>query len=205
LGQLQVILADEPAPKPGWSAADRSYPAFAVGKQDSRDKSSSYTILRHPEGGRKDILRWIGMADKAAAELEIYRPGGEFDPASGAGLAARMGGLTELETAGVRGSKFGTVALLRQAGVAEAGSCLAFFKRIDDPPLQISGFSCQGHDLPARRAAVGCMLDRLTLLTSGNEPKLAEMFAHAERKRGGCAGTADWMTSAENPQLRGPF
>jgi len=34
---------------------------------------------------------------------------------------------------------------------------------------------------------------------------LAELFAHAELRRGGCAGagTADWMTSAENPQLRG--
>jgi len=42
-------------------------------------------------------------------------------------------------------------------------------------------------------------------LTSGNEPKLAELFAHAELRRGGCAGslTADWMTSTENPQLRG--
>lgn len=52
------------------------------------------------------------------------------------------------------------------------------------------------------------MLDRLTLLTSGHEPKLAELFAHAELKRGGCAGSgliADWMTSAENPQLRGAF
>jgi hypothetical protein len=46
------------------------------------------------------------------------------------------------------------------------------------------------------------------LLTSGNEPKLAELFAHAELKRGGCAATsltADWTTSAENPQLRGAF
>ena len=52
------------------------------------------------------------------------------------------------------------------------------------------------------------MLDRLTLLTSGNEPKLAELFAHAELKRGGCAAaslTADWLTAAENPQLRGAF
>jgi hypothetical protein len=105
-------------------------------------------------------------------------------------------------------SKFGAVALLRQAGVTEADSCLAFFKRTDDPALQLTGFSCHGDGLPARRASIGCMLDRLTLLTSGNEPKLAELFAHAELKRGGCAPTslmADWMTSVENPQLRGAF
>jgi hypothetical protein len=119
-----------------------------------------------------------------------------------------MGGTLGVETAGVLDSKFGAVALLRHAGVADANSCLAFFQRSEDPALQFSGFSCQGDSLPARRAAVGCMLDRLTLLTSGNEPKLAELFAHAELKRSGCAPTslmADWMTSTENPQLRGAF
>jgi len=201
--QLQLLLAGEPASQPGWSTADRSYPAFSIGPQDSHEKSASYMILRHPQGGRKDVLRWTGAGDKPVAELEIYRPGGEFDPAAGAGLAARTGGALGLETSGVLDSKFGAIALLRQAGVAEASSCLAFFKRIDDPALQISGFSCQGDGLPARRTAVGCMLDRLTLLTSGNQPKLAELFARTELKRGGCAGTADWMTSAENPQLRG--
>jgi hypothetical protein len=205
--QLQDMLADEAAAKPGWSVADHSYPAFDVSQQDSRAKSATYTIFRHPEGGRKDLLRWMG-GDKPVAELEIYRPGHEFDPAAGAGLAARIGGTLGLETAGVLDSKFGAVALLRQAGVADARSCLAFFKRVDDPALQFSGFSCQGDGLPARRAVIGCMLDRLTLLASGNEPKLAELFARAELKRGGCAATnlmADWMSSAENPQLRGAF
>jgi hypothetical protein len=97
--QLQDMLADESADKPGWSVADRSYPAFAVSQPDSHEKSASYTILRHPEGGRKDLLRW----------------------------------------------------------------------------------------------------------TSGEKPKLAELFAHAELKRSGCTGVADWLNSAENPQLRGAF
>jgi hypothetical protein len=53
------------------------------------------------------------------------------------------------------------------------------------------------------------MLNRLILLTSGNEPKLAELFAHAELRRGSCATTAppstsvDWVTGAQNPSLRG--
>jgi hypothetical protein len=54
--------------------------------------------------------------------------------------------------------------------------------------------------------AIGCLLSRLTLLTSGNEPKLAGLFAHAELKRGGCAaGPSDWVTGIENPRLRGTF
>jgi hypothetical protein len=53
------------------------------------------------------------------------------------------------------------------------------------------------------------MLSRLILLTAGNDPKLAALFAHAELRRASCAastpsaGPADWVTAAENPLLRG--
>lgn len=213
--QLQVELAAEVAPEAGWSIADRSPPAFALSRQDTSDKSDeseSYVVFRHPSGGRRDVLRWSGPGKKPVAELEIYRPGAELGPAATARseLAARM--LTpgaELEAAGVIESKFGSVALLRQAGAKEgAGSCLGFFKRIDNPALQLSGWSCRGDGLSARRAAIDCMLSRLMLLTSGNEPKLAELFAQAELKRGSCTSattSADWITGAGNPHLRGPF
>jgi len=99
------------------------------------------------------------------------------------------------------------VVLVRQAGAREgAGSCLSFVKRIDEPALQISCWSCQGASLPARRATIGCMLNRLTPLTSGNEPKLAELFAQAELKRSNCASgtaSADWITGTSIPSLRG--
>jgi hypothetical protein len=54
-------------------------------------------------------------------------------------------------------------------------------------------------------------LSRLTLLTAGNDPKLAELFARAELKRASGAPaaasalSADWVTGAENPRLRGTF
>jgi hypothetical protein len=114
---------------------------------------------------------------------------------------------SELEAAGIVESKFGTVALLRPT-VAKEGTegCLAFLKRIDDPAVQISGWSCQGDNWPARRMAIGCLLNRLTLLASGNEPKLAELFAYAELKRGSCAANpSDWVTDVEKPKLRGTF
>ena len=93
-------------------------------------------------------------------------------------------GPRELEAAGVVDSKFGRVTLLRPSG--DGGSCLGFLKHVDDPNLQISGWSCQGEALPARRAAIGCMLNRLILLTAGNDPKLAELFARAELRRTNC-------------------
>jgi len=210
--QLQMGEAAEPGAKAGWSVALRSYPAFAVSQSDLPEKTATYEILRHPEGGRKDIMRWAAKdekpGEKPVAELEIYRPGGEFNPSEPADIAARMDpkGGSELEAAGIVDSKFGAVTLLRRPGETDPRSCLAFLKRIDEPSLQISGWSCQGDALPARRAAISCLLSRLILLTAGNEPKLAELFARAELRRAACgpAGPSpDWVTSAENPLLRG--
>jgi hypothetical protein len=214
--QYDAMKAAGPAALTGWAAgwnvSGRSHPAFAVSQVDQPYKSATYTILRRPEGGRKDILRWTDATERQVMELEIYRPGGEWDVSSPAStdLAARMQqiGASGLEAAGIVQSKFGTVALLRPIVRPEAKegaeACLGFFKRIDDPGLRISGWSCQGDNWPAKRAAIGCMLNRLTLLTSGNEPKLAELFARAELKHGSCgADPSDWVTGIENPKLRG--
>lgn len=206
LGQLPELRDDEPAAKPGWGVADRSHPAFALSRLDSSEKTASYTIFRHPEGGRRDVMRWASEADRPVAQLEIYREGGEFDVTrrATADLAVQMGlgPTTPLEQAGLIDTKFGPVALFRPAG---AGTCLGYLKRSEEPALQISGFSCQGDTLPAQRAAVACTLNRLTLLTSGNEPKLAELFARAELRRRGCdaQGSPDWLLGAANAQLRG--
>ena len=210
LDQLPSLRDDEPVEKPGWSVADRSQPAFALSRLDSSEKTASYVILRHPEGGRRDVMRWTGEADKPVAELEIYREGGEFDVAlpATADLAVHMGlgDATLLEQAGLIDTKFGPVALFRPTGTAEGTrASLGYRQRSEQPALEISGFSCQGDTLPARRAAIACTLNRLTLLTSGNEPKLAELFAHAELKRRSCApqGSSDWLLGAANAQLRG--
>lgn len=212
--QLPDVVAGEPAAKPGWSVASRSHPAFAVSQFDFLGKTETYQILRHPEGGRKDVIRWSAPGEKPVAELQIYRPGGESaqpGPAI-AEIAARMDpeAMRALESAGVIDSKFGPVTLLRLASSADgARSCLGFVKRLDQPDLQISGWSCQDGGLSAQRGAIGCLLGRLILLTAGNDPKLADLFARAELKRGSCAaaatsaGSTDWITGAENPALRG--
>jgi hypothetical protein len=213
--ELPLKGLGDPAPKSAWSAASRSYPAFAVSQFDLSGKTEAYEILRHPDGGRKDVLRWAVQGEKPIAELEVYRPGGELSQSGPpiAEIAARMDpdGMRELQAAGVIDSKFGAVTLL---GLSDRGGdarpCLGFIKGFGPTNLRISGWSCQGDTLPARRAAIGCILDRLILLAAGNDPKLAELFAHAELKRGNCASasaapvtSADWVTGAQNPRLRG--
>ncbi len=69
----------------------------------------------------------------------------------------------------------------RQPGLPrlpQAGRC---------PDMRISGWTCQGGSLPAQRAAIVCMLNRLTLLAAGNDPRLA---AHVRACRAASALTA---------------
>jgi hypothetical protein len=202
----QIPPADpevEPAARVGWSAATRSAPAFAVSQFDLAYRSDAYRILRHPEGGRKDVLRWLGPDGKPAAELEIYRPGGELDAAEPTAGHS--------EAAGIIDSKFGAVTLRLMDETAGQHACLSFFKRIEQPHVRISGWSCQGDTLPARRMAVACTLNRLALVSAGNDQRLAELFAHAELRRSDCTAAsagalpADWVTRADNPHLRGAF
>jgi hypothetical protein len=207
---IELEAATGPTAKGGWSVADRSHPAFAVSQFDSSGKTEAYVIFRHPEGGRKDVLRWAASGEKPVAELELYRPGAE---ASQDEIATKMdpGGVREIAGEGIIDSKFGPVALLGFADrLNDVKRCLGFMKNLDAANLRISGWSCQGDSLPARRAAIACTLNRLVLLTARNDPKLAELFAHAELKRGSCATgsalsatSADWVTGAQNPLLRG--
>jgi hypothetical protein len=210
---LPDITAVEPSPR-AWSQAGRTTPAFAVSHFIFQGKTETYEIFRHPEGGRKDVFHWTGAGGLPVAELEIYRPGEEADQVGSAAgyLAARMdpAGVRELEAAGVVDSKFGAVTLFRRIGGLEAArACLRFYKHVDEPKFRLSGWSCLGEDLPARRTEIGCMLNRLVLLAAGNDAKLAQLFAQAELRRSDCSASgapalsADWVMGTDNPRLRG--
>ena len=126
----------ESAPKTGWSLATRSVPAFAASQFDLSYKTDAYQVLRQPEGRRKDVLRWT--------DLDGGDPGGELNERSRRSPTLR-GGWTLLqrafEAAGVIGSIFGAVTLLRFNGEADgARSCINFLERTDQRPS--CWFSC---------------------------------------------------------------
>ncbi|MGD9838579.1 MAG: hypothetical protein AB7F72_02365 [Afipia sp.] len=198
--------------QPGWVPASRPHPAFAISKLDLSDRTDAYEILRHPEGGRKDILRWAAVAGEApTAEIEVYRPGGELDAftAPGADLAGRMGlPFRDIEPAGFVDTKFGQVTLMRLSGAALPGkqACLGFAKTYTSPAVRISGWACQADTPGTQRSFIGCTLNRLILLSAGNDPKMAELFARAELKRDTCNAPLapnNWIAASDAPLLRG--
>ena len=120
-------------------------------------------------------------------------------------------GPRELEAAGIIDSKFGAVTLFRPIGGTEARApASASSSTVDEPTFRISGWSCQGDNLPARRAAIGCMLNRLILLTRRKRAETGGIVrpcrAQAQRLRdiGRAGSSADWVTGADNPHCAAP-
>jgi hypothetical protein len=199
-----------------WRPVERPIPAFAASSSDLGEKTAAYEILRHAEGGRKDVMKWsdAGVA-MPWAEIEVYRPAAEsvgFVPATlEIGARTALWNVRDVQADGVIESKFGPVSLVAFS-VPAAGKvlhCTGFARSFDDPGLQISGWTCGGGAQPAGRQAVACLLNRLTLLAAGSDPKLAELFARSELKRQTDCGSSaiaseSWLNSLDEPELRGP-
>jgi hypothetical protein len=51
----------------------------------------AYEVFRHVQGSRKDVFRRTSPGKGPFAELEIYRPGGEFNPSGTPARSADWG------------------------------------------------------------------------------------------------------------------
>jgi energy-converting hydrogenase Eha subunit E len=206
-----IASVEQPAARPGWFEVAKPHPAFAVAQADFGGTPTTYGIRRHPEGGRKDTLVWGMAGENPVAEVEIFRLGGETpeNAPPAPDLAIRMGLLAggEAEAAGIIETKFGPVSLIRfPAQESKTKPCLGFARVFEGARIHITGFTCNADTIAAQRASVGCLLNRLTLLAAGNDSKMAELFARAELKRGTCNPApvpGDWVSSLQEPQLRG--
>jgi len=186
-----VVAAIDPAPRPDWLTIERPAPAFEVHLPELSEEAR-YTIQRHARGGgRKDIIAF-GEPGRSLryVMLEIYRPGTELshfaDPASEiAARSAELGPANDVRVSLPIDTKFGKMETVDFAVGRFGGHCVGFIRDFNRPRLQISGVSCN-MDTIVDRGAVHCMLDRLTLLSSGSDQKVAEVFARAEVNRKFC-------------------
>ena len=140
-------------------------------------KTEAYQIFRYPEGGRKDVLRWTVQGETPVAELEVYRPGGEFNQTGPtfAGIAARM------PPAEAR---------------ARSGAGRRHRQRVR------RGYAAS---LSGRRGR-GAVLPRLTAGNEPNLAELfarAELKRGSCAASPTSAASVDWVSSAENLGLRG--
>lgn len=195
-----VRLQAEPRPVAEWRQVAKPFAAFSLPMPELAESRYEYALRRHVSGGgRQDILSW-GALKGATPHLmvEIYRPLAERSGFASAEeeIAARLKGRDagSLRSAGEMETKFGTMSLVEFSLGAPLRRCLGFVHAYENPQLQILGWHCGSGAAAVERGLAACALDRLTLLAAGSEPKVRELFAHAELRRNFCGQRSHLLT-----------
>jgi hypothetical protein len=189
LGIGGVEAAVEPVARSNWIALERPQRAFVLLLPEfPNEPEPGYAILRHPGGGRKDVLTWGNPAQPASIlRIEIYRPANEGRDSSRSTLEAsapeteELGTVTAKEPRPTIASKFGELALTEFSAQSKGQTrrCVGFARTFDAPRLRIAGWYCKGTDEIIDPAFIACALDRLTLIAAGSDPKVYESRAGA--------------------------
>lgn len=177
-------------------------------------------------GGRQDILTFGAATDMSAAfvRVALYRPGTEgaipMDPVEAVANVASQGRI-DADLSGPHGiviTKFGDLSVVEMTLQAKTGArnCLAVAGKFDDAQLGLVAWYCNPGTELVGHGQVACILDRLSLVSSGRDERLIDLFARAERNRSFCdvrdpllgvapRGTPDWIDTKAGPVLRGKF
>ena len=198
--QSEAPQPKPPSPGPVWSEVANPFTAYDLAGGPYARLPLAYAARRdHAGEAREDVLTY-GAAVPGAAFLRVaFRRHGLGEVvatsvfvdaarlAAGAGLAVTRSGL------GIRlDTRFGPFDV---AGVAveqggRAAQCQAF--RLADPAaapvLAITGLACGTAEHPIDTVTLACTIDRLDLVSAGDDEALRAIFVAAERRRrDGCA------------------
>jgi hypothetical protein len=181
-----------------------------------------YRARRRPDGNdRQDYLAY-GSFGGATPYLNLSIARIEDDPAHRskmfvdlARLAAAAGlSVTRSAVPSTMPTRFGAFAtddIVVQHG-AKALPCVGFRLQPSEGPVAITGFACGTDSKPVDRAELACVLDRIDLVSAGDDQALRDFFVAAERRRGGdCVGSRlmagagsrpSWLDAPVSPPLK---
>ena len=180
--------------RPAWLPVVRPIHLFALEAPELIKTTQNYDAIRSTVGdGREDNLSFGSAArgDALFMRVSVYRSGSEAtDPAAFfvdlSRRAASVGLSVAKTTPGeAMGTKFGemeTAEVKFSSGDVER-SCLAFRHAVPGENLRISGWYCAPAGGFAGRAGLSCLIDRLALLSAGEDHVLRDGFVAAERRR----------------------
>jgi len=170
--QLPDATAMAPSVRDGWAVATRSAPAFSVSQLYFQEKQRFIKSPGHPEGGRKDVFHMERPRQQTGRRTRTISPGRRHQAVPRSPNRARMARTARSFARGRRDHRqqVRPVTLSAWSAVRTTPAPARLMKRIDDPNFRFLAGACQGDSLPARRAAIGCMLNRLMLLTAETSP-----------------------------------
>ena len=201
-----VSVAASPAP---WTKIVRPIALFDLTGTEFAKLPASYRARRSlADDAREDVLTFGTLGTpKPFLQLSLLRVGSDgVDEAEElADGLARLAGLRGLTAARVRPGtsvdtrfgRFGTADLLLWDR-GDATPCLGFRGPAEaGSVVRIAGFACGAPDRAVGRAALACALDRIDLLSAGEDDALRAVFVAAER-RGGSACPASPALASSN-------
>jgi hypothetical protein len=205
--------------KPAWLPVIRPIRLFALEAPELIKTAQNYDAIRSSSGdGREDNLSFGSAArgDAPFMRVSVYRTGSEaVDPVPFfvdlSRRAASVGLAVAKATPGEpMRSKFGemeTAEVKLQVNEVER-NCLAFRHAITAENLRIAGWYCAPAGSFVGRAGLSCVVDRLALLSAGEDHALRDSFVAAERRRPAACGKGPLLAasagSAPLPQEIGP-
>ena len=202
-----------------WSEVIRPMPIYDLGGTGFAKLSRAYRARRHaPDGTREDTMSFGSPGDgKPYLRIALARRGDGptgRDVPSLADALARVAGtagatVTELRPLPPIETRFGTldrVDLLLWRGGA-AMPCSGFRAMPSGGTvLTFAGLACRGADRSLADNAVACVVDRIDLLSAGDDHALRALFVAAERRPGTAACGEGVLASNAGPtSAPGPF
>ncbi|MEA2760259.1 MAG: hypothetical protein QOH65_2872 [Methylobacteriaceae bacterium] len=181
--------------KPAWVEIQKPFRLFALNAPEW-GREPAYSAERHRDGGgRRDHLIFGTFGTRAWLLVTLYRRGEEgADPTPFFADVARRAAPAELAIARTGQprslpARLGSfdVADFTLAGTAGASgqstSCLGF-RSADRRILEIGGFACGTPGNPIDRARLACTLDRIDLISAGDDTELRAFFTGAAGQLG---------------------
>jgi hypothetical protein len=189
-----------------WAPIDKPFEIVSLAGSDPRD--GAYLAARHIDGGRRDVVsaRVTGGFAVSVGLRRLGTPGTRPSENDALKLIRdRRGALgTTQGRAGRTDSKFGTLetldVVMRRDGATRR--CILFARADAASRVVIDGEVCRDGPAAFDVRQAGCAADRLTLLASGRDDRLASLFQRAELNRAPCEATAGKVTEPRDPAAR---
>jgi hypothetical protein len=181
---------------PLWRDVIRPIAVFNLEAPDMSTLTLDYSARVRTDGAREDVLSWsTNAASEPVAVVGVHRhPPVEVTEqrlySELARRAATFGFSIDASGAPVAlATKFGDLEVLdiQLTGRQGAQACIGFRHVAWSAPLAITGWRCGSAGKPVDRPSLICFVDRLDILSAGQELWLRDYFAESERYRSFCA------------------